>query len=168
MAAQEWMIWLKLPSVETTGPDCAADPRSVYVYIVLQLSCRFFIDSYERGTNIADLFELKHPLTYYCQYDGLHNHRHGNCIWLMCVVQLGVGSRQNLLRVGLIYAPLGHCLLKLFKWTITTAHQARCLKHFYRAAYLQIFMYFSLSADQYRQPQVNYIDYMNKMLKRLF
>jgi len=64
---------------------------------------------------MADLFEHKHPLTYYCQYDGLHEHRHGNSIWLMCVFQLGVSSRQNLLRVGLIYAPLGHCLLKLLK-----------------------------------------------------
>lgn len=128
MAAQEWMIWLKLPSVETTGPDCAADPRSVCVYIALQLSCRFFIDSYERGKNIDGLFELKQPLTYYCQCDGLCDHRHGNSIWLMCVVRLSVCSRQNLLRVGLIYALLGHCLLKLFKWTITTAHQARCVK----------------------------------------
>lgn len=43
---------------------------------------------------------LQQPLTYYCQCDELPDHRHGNSIWLARAVQLGDGSRQNLLRLG--------------------------------------------------------------------
>lgn len=65
MAAQERMIWLKLPSVERTGPGCAADPRSVCLCsIINKLQVSSIIS--ERGKNTARLFQRKHLLTYYC------------------------------------------------------------------------------------------------------